>query len=254
MNFILSILLNLIIFLSYFQSLESSVFIERKLNSLELKQEYQDLILDYINQVGSYRDWESVKSIKLDGILYNNENVYEVSLIKKYPNKVRLVARKSGKQFPQLIQIQNGNTSYYSIQYLDGTIKEIDPIFDLSEEMNLMPKLMHLLTNNIEKMSVSKNQDAQNSVVYDFTINDGTAYSFTLNKNTKSITEYSIKKNGTDLEFELKGEIKSSRLKYPRQVIYGSANDSTKLIFKKFDINIGIPEYLFQNPKDRISF
>ena len=119
--------------------------------------------------------------------------------------------------------------------------------------MNLMPKLMHLLTNDIESISVSKNQDAQNSVIYDFTINDGTAYSFTLNKNTKSITEYSIKKNGTDLEFELKGEIKSSRLKYPREVIYGSSNGSTKLTFEKFDINIGIPEYLFQNPKDRIS-
>ena len=102
-------------------------------------------------------------------------------------------------------------------------------------------------------MSVSKNQDAQNSVVYDFTINDGTAYSFTLNKNTKSITEYSIKKNGTGLDFELKGEIKSSRLKYPRQVIYSSSKGSTKLIFKKFDINVGIPEYLFQKPKNRIS-
>ena len=251
MKIYINLLFCLIAFSTFFQSLNSSNYIDRKLNYILSNQENIDLFLDYFNNFKSYQDWNSVNSIQLVGTLLHDENLYNLVIYKKNPNKIKLVISRDTENSPKIIQIQNNKEAYCYSEFPNGLIKTIDPIVNFPEDIILMPRIMHLLINNLGygwKLKIKNSSDTFNLNFYSDE-NKTKGYNFVIDKNSGIITEYTKNINNDDFVIKRYGEIQSGKLRHPRRVEYISTDHSITILFDRFYTNIGIPNFIFEKPK-----
>lgn len=227
------------------------LYIDRKLGHLSLSAIEKELISDYSFKMGSFRNWSKVKSLKLDGIITIKGKSYNCTLYKKSRNKIKLTIRDLNNSFTEITQILNGNESYSFTEHEDGTIRAIEPLFNLEEDKHLMPKLMDLIMHESDDISlIIKAQDEKKLLQLKYTIDGQKTYEFDIDKETKYLTQYRISDKHKDIRITLEGLLKSDQLSYPKKITLSMNGEKAELLFHKFSHNLGLPPKFFNIPEN----
>ncbi|MFL2848009.1 MAG: hypothetical protein ACJZ9B_03425 [Coraliomargaritaceae bacterium] len=153
--------------------------------------------------------------------------------------------------FTKITQILNGNESYSFTEYEDGTIRAIEPLFNLEEDKHLMPKLMDLIMHESYDISlIIKAQDEKKLLQLKYTIDGQKTYEFDIDKETKYLTQYRISNKHKDIRITLEGLLKSDQLSYPKKITLSMNGEKAELLFHKFSHNLGLPPKFFNIPEN----
>lgn len=247
--FILIIILNLLLHKTTCALYHSEI--NRHLNDLFSDLETQNLIVDYFDKMGTYREWKQVTSIKLDGTIIYQNKTYALTVYKKFPDKIKIIIQEFKQSYPKITQIKNGTEDFCFIELSDKKIEEITPIFDLKEDMHIMPKLMHLLSQENEHLHLLEEPNSSCDTLGIKLLHSKTKnnYNFYIDRNSKNVSKYTIINNLNKLNVFLEDTISDGRLKYPKKIRVETSAMDAELFFKKLGVNIGLPSSFFTLPK-----
>ena len=225
--------------------------IDRRLDNLFSDSKTKNLIIDYFDKMGAYRDWKQVTSIKLEGTIIYRNKPYSLKVYKKFPDKMKIVIQEFKQSYPKMTQIKNGLKDYCFIELPDKKIEEITPIFDLKEDMHIMPKLMHLLSQENEHLLLLEDPNSihdtlEIKLLYSQTKNK---YNFYINRNSKNISQYTIINNSNKINVLLEGTISDGRLRYPKKIKVETKAMEAELLYEKLNVNVGLTTSFFALPK-----
>ena len=130
-------------------------------------------------------------------------------------------------------------------------IEEITPIFDLKEDMHIMPKLMHLLSQENEHLLLLEDPNSIHDALEIKLLHSQTKnkYNFYINRNSINISQYTIINNSNKINVLLEGTISDGRLKYPKKIKVETKAMEAELLYEKLNVNVGLTTSFFALPK-----
>lgn len=248
-TYIFFVLLNIILLKPTFAFYDTEI--DRRLDNLFSDSNTKNLIIDHFDKMGTYRDWKQVNSIKLDGTIIYQNKIYTLTVYKKFPDKIKIFIQEFKQSYPKITQIKNGLEDFCFIELHDKKIEEITPIFDLKEDMYIMPKLMHLLSQENEHLLLLEDPNSSGDALEIKFLHSKTKnnYNFYINRNSKNISQYTIINNSNKTNVFLEGMISAGRLRYPKKIKVETKAMEAELLFKKLSVNVGLTSSFFAIPK-----
>lgn len=222
--------------------------IDRALDNLFSDEINKNILIDYFDQMGSYRDWKQVTSVKLDGNIIFEDTSYKLSIYKKFPDKIKVTIQELKQSYPKVTQIMNGSKVHCFIENAENNSQMIDPIFNLKEDLHIMPKLMHLLMieNNSLQVINKSNLNSETVEIELLNLINRNIYKFSIDKASKAVTQYSIKDYMNETNVFLEDTISNGRLKYPRKIKISTEAMKAELFLNKLSTNVGLTSSFFE--------
>lgn len=162
------------------------IFIHIQLNGQNNKSFYDELILDVLNSVDPHKKLEDLKSIYYEGFLFNHDT-FKIEFNKLLPDNFKSITYN---QVDSVVSIVN-EFGYYQFRndqslYSEKFREDQAIFFDLTKF-----NLFYALSTTYKEAEMRMLADKDTTWTIDYLFNTGHLYTFTIDKRTKRIIEYS---------------------------------------------------------------